>query len=102
MSRILLGTMVFCAGVVAGVLIPACATTGFPYTAYGLDMKDQELLAAQGSGASDEPLSVCDATAVSSSPCIVFLESDYLRLKQDYENQEIALQNCQQQLKQFQ
>lgn len=90
------------AGIGLGAIIQACATVTFPYTSYGIDLKDQKLLASASSGQPDEPLTICAATASSESPCIAFMESDYLALKQDYENKEIALQACQQKLNSLQ
>jgi hypothetical protein len=89
-------------GIGLGMIIQACATVTFPYTSYGIDLKDQKLLASASSGEPDESLSICAANATSASPCIAFMEPAYLALKKDYEDKEIALQSCQQQLKALQ
>lgn len=89
-------------GIVVGLAISACATS-FPYTSYGIFLKDtvgnSVLLAASGSNKPDLPLTVCEPNSISQSPCIAFMEADYLTLKADYLNTKNELQSCQQQLR---
>ena len=89
-------------GIILGLAISACATS-FPYTSYGIVLKDtiadSMLLAASGSNKPDLSFSVCEANSITQSPCIAFLEADYLALKADYLNTKNELQSCQQQLR---
>ena len=89
-------------GLILGFIVSACATS-FPYTSYGVALKDaisdSTLLAAIGSNKPDLPLSDCAATPNDASPCIAFMQADYLAFKADYLNTKQELENCQKSLR---
>lgn len=84
----------FAAGLGLGMIVSACATGSFPFTSYGLDLKDQKLLASASSGAPDLPLSTCSPTPESISPCVVFMTPEYIAVKTGYEECQVNLVAC--------
>ena len=83
------------AGVVAGILISACAGVTFPYKYYTLSATyfDGSLL---GPAPSDDlNLKICAPTATDKAPCTTMLTKDFLALKLDYLNKAADLIACQ-------
>ena len=93
-------------GLVLGFIVSACATSSFPYTVYGLSLKDtiadSMLLAPTGSTLPDISLTTCEPSATSVSPCVTMLTTQYIAWKEDYTNTQNQLVACQQQLRNLQ
>jgi hypothetical protein len=88
----------FLIGLIFSVAIAACATNPFPFDYYGVDLKDQKLLGSPTWGYPDLPLSTCDATAASASPCVGMLTTTLEQLKTSYEDIQDQLIECQKKL----
>lgn len=88
----------FLIGLIFSVAIAACATNPFPYNYYGVDLKNQKLLGPASGAYPDLPLSTCDATAASASPCVGMLTTTLETLKTSYEDIQDQLIECQKKL----
>lgn len=85
----------FLIGASTALLASACATNPFPYNFYTVDLKDQKLQGPTSGDYPDLPLSVCEATAVSQSPCVAMMTDQYFQLQENYENLQNELVACQ-------
>jgi hypothetical protein len=80
-------------GVVAMIMVAACATPSFSYKWYPYDIKNHKLMGDQPKN--DLGDSVCGAVPGSNFPCIIMLEKDFFPMQKDYLNTKQQLMDCQ-------
>lgn len=93
-----MGLRHFALGCVFGISLLGCAGAAFNYRYYGLDadLYDGKLLGSDEEGKDDLPFSTCTPTAAHKSPCVVLLEGEFLKLKQDLLETRQRLKACEQ------
>lgn len=74
-------------------MLVACSTPRFQYRYYGLDLEHGVLL---GPKIQDDLRlqTVCTATTLSASPCVVILNDEFFKLKEDYLQMQLRLMSC--------
>jgi hypothetical protein len=86
----------FIAGFITCLLLVSCAGAGFSYRYYGLSEAVYDNGVLLGPTEKDDiPFSRCSPRDAIKHPCVVMLTSDFYAFKQDYEDSETKLIDCQ-------
>lgn len=83
----------FAAGLLLGLLPLGCAGVGYRY--YGLDAKSYEGTLLGPAPKYDLPFASCAPTASVKSPCVVILQDEFFKMKQELLQLRQDLQTCQ-------
>jgi hypothetical protein len=83
----------FAFGLLLGALLVGCA--GFSYRYYGLDVPSYEGKLLGPKPELDKPFSVCKPDDVMKGKCVVMIQDEFFRMKQDYEETKRMLKDCQ-------
>lgn len=83
----------FALGILFGILLAGCAGMSFKY--YGLSEVVYEHGQLLGPKPKDDlPFSACAPNAASKNPCVVMFSKEFFALKQDYEDTQNKLKEC--------
>ena len=83
----------FLLGFLACLFIVGCA--GFSYPFYGLDKVNYELGVLLGPEPKDDlPFAKCTPSLTTKNPCVVMFSKDFFALKQDFEDTQQKLKEC--------
>lgn len=88
----LLGTN-FALGLILGITLVGCSAWSYRY--YGLDLPSYEGKLLGPKPEQDKPFSVCKPDDVMKGKCVVMIQDEFFRMKQDYEETKKMLKQCQ-------